>query len=252
MVMSLIEWLQRDFGVDLDTADIQDGAALAAALCRALVAAGMDYGEQRHILLQASDRHCDLAFGNACLVQVERLDAFRAHRATFVDRPVRKCHSGVSKNKQWEAGAEYAELRFVAARTVDEDLLDAVDDMCRRMAGEGYVELRDDVVLDLRQGLGYYRPGEDPVRRRHTVRWLRGQNALHFWVDAMLNGREPLIRAAGGAQGCWKTAASLFVDRQGRTFTNERLEHGILRNEEQRQWLLSVIPRTPRVDRLIR
>lgn len=117
--------------------------------------------------------------------------------------------------------------------------------MCRLMAAEGYVELRDDVVRDLRQGLGYYRPGEDTVRRRRTVRWLRGQNALHFWIAAMLGGRDPLIRVADGAPGCWVTAANLFVDRKNSAFVYSRLEHGILRNEIQRRWLLSVIPRSP-------
>lgn len=249
--MSLIEWLQKSYGIDIDADGILEGEALAAALYRRLVAAGMDYGEQRHLLLQASDRCCDPCFGTACLDQVERINAFLARRATYDDRPVRNCHSGVTKNKQWAAGAEYAELRFVAARKVDEDSVAAVEGMNRQLVAAGYIEAVDYVVRDLRQGLGYLLPGEDPVRRRRTVRWLRGLNALHFWVEAMLGGREPLIRAAGGAQGCWKTAADLFLDKEGHALTNQRLEHGLLRNEEQRRQLLSLIPRTPKVTALI-
>ena len=244
--MYLIDWLKRDYDIELDVSCFQDGAALATELCRALVDTGRDYAEQRHILLQSTDRHPDLAFGTVCLDQIDRIDAFRRRRAGIDDKPVRKCHSGVSKNKQWNAGAEYADMRFVAVREVNGDSAAAVEEMIRRMVAEGCIEARDDVVRDLRQGLGFILPGEDPVRRRRTVRWLRGLNALHFWVEAMLNGREPLIRPAGGAQGCWKTAASLFVDKDGRALTNQRLEHGILRNEEQRRWLLNVIPRTPR------
>lgn len=243
--MSLTEWLKTAYGVDFLPGGGLHGGPLAEAFCRALEEAGLDYGTQRAALVEAADRRHDLAFGNACLDHAEAIDAYLARRAALVDREVRKCRSGVVKNKEWAAGAEYAELRFAAARPPDGDLLDAVDDMCRRLAGEGYVELRDDVVRDLRQGLGYYRPGEDPVRRRHTVRWLRGQNALLCWIAVMLGGRDPLIRVAGGAPGCWVTAASLFVDRQGRAFTYARLEHGVLRNELQERWLLSLIPRSP-------
>ena len=245
-IMLLIDWLKRDCGIHLDAATFRDGAVLAAALCQSLVDAGKDYGEQRHILLQATEHHCDLAFGNACLDQVDRLDTFLRRRAAYDDRPVRNCHSGVSKNKGWQAGAVYADLRFAAARAVDDDSAAAVEEMVLRLVAESYVEQHGDVARDLRQGLGYLLPGEDPVRRRRTARWLRGQNALHFWVAAMLGGREPLVRVADGAPGCWVTAASLFVDRQGRAFTYSRLEHGILRSEEQQRWLLSIIPRTPR------
>ena len=244
--MLLTDWLKHDYGIDIDADGILEGEALASALYRRLVSAGMDYGEQRHLLLQASDRCCDPCFGTACLDQVERIDAFLARRATFDDRPVRNCHSGVTKNKLWAAGAEYAELRFVAARKVDEDSVAAVEEMIRQLVAEGYLEAEEYVVRDLRQGLGYLLPSEDPVRRRRTVRWLRGLNALHFWVEAILSGREPLVRAAGGAQGCWKTAASLFLDKEGHALTNQRIEHGLLRNEEQRRQLLSVIPLTPR------
>lgn len=246
MVMSLKEWLKADYGVDFHADPGMGGDAQAAALFRTLEAAGLDYGLQRAILLEAGDRHQVLSFGTACLDRVDAIDAYLARRAATAEKEVRRCHPRVSKNKDWAAGAEYADLRFAAARTVDEDSVAVVEEMVRRLAAEGYVELHPDVVRDLRQGLGYYRAGEDPVRRRHTVRWLRGLNALHFWIDALLGGREPLIRVADGAPGCWVTAASLFVDVHGCALTNQRLEHGILRNDLQRQWLLSIIPRTPR------
>lgn len=246
MSMLLTEWLKTVYGLTFSPCDGLRGGPLAEALCRTMEDAGFDYGMQRAVLFDAADRQHDLSFSNACLDHAEAIDAYHARRAALVNREVRKCRSGVVKNKDWAAGAEYAELRFAAARTISDDLLDAVDDMCRRMAAEGYVEVQSDVVRDLRQGLGYYRQGEDPVRRRHTVRWLRGQNALHCWIAAMLGGREPLIRVADGAPGCWVTAANLFVDRQGRAFTNERLEHGVVRNKEQERWLSSLVPRSPK------
>ena len=119
-IMLLIDWLKRDCGIHLDAATFQDGAVLAAALCQSLV-------------LQATERHCDLAFGNACLDQVDRLDTFLRRRAAYDDRPVRNCHSGVSKNKGWQAGAVYADLRFAAARAVDDDSAAAVEEMVLRL-----------------------------------------------------------------------------------------------------------------------
>lgn len=243
--MALIESIKRYCGIDLDAEAYPGGAEQAAALYRALVAAGCDYGEQRHLLLTAFDHHADVAFGEGCLDLVARIDSLAARRAAVTDREVAKRHSGVVKNKDWGAGEAYATLRFAPARSVSAELLDAVDDMVARLAEANYVEAAADLVRDLRQGLGYYRPGEDPLRRRRTVRWLKGQNALHFWVAAMLGGREPLIRVADGAPGCWVTAASLFIDRQGRAFTYSRLEHGVLRNTAQQQWLRATIPLTP-------
>lgn len=243
--MSLKEWMNAEYGMSVDLAGVSEGAPLAQALYRALVSAGADYSTQKRILYDASGHFHDLSFGSACLDLVADIEAFERRRGEVRIAPLRKCHSGVSKNKDWAPGAEYAELRFAAARPVADDLLDAVDDMVRRLIGEGYVESRSEVLRDLRQGLGYYRPDEDVVRRRRTVKWLRGQNALHCWIVAMLSGRSPLIRVGDGAPGCWVTAASLFVDRHGRAFTNERLEHGILRNALQRQWLESIVPKSP-------
>jgi len=59
------------------------------------------------------------------------------------------------------------------------------------------------------------------------------------------------IRVADGAPGCWVTAANLFIDRQGRALTYSRLEHGVLRSEEQQKWLRSLIPYTPNTAVLI-
>jgi len=249
--MSLIENIMKYCGVEVDAAPGTRGDALAEAFFRALVDAGKDYGEQRHLLLVAADHVFDLDFGTACLQRVERLDAFRKRREALVDREVAKRHSGVVKNKDWAVGEAYASLRFAAAREVTAELVDAVEGMVGMLVEGGYVEPRADLVRDLRQGLGYYRPGEDPFRLRRTVRWLKGQNALHFWVAAMLGGREPLIRVAEGDSGCWVTAANLFIDRQGRALTYSRLEHGVLRSEEQQKWLRSLIPYTPNTAVLI-
>lgn len=242
--MELSDWLKQRCGLDIQDAG-EGGAALAAALYALLVAAGYDYAQQKELLLEAADRRHDLAFGNACLDRIADIQAFERRRAAMQVKKVVKCHSGVAKNKQWGTGAEYAELRFCAARPVDDDTCDLVDDMLRALAAAGYLETRADLLADLRQGLGYYRSSEDPCRPRRTVRWLRGQNLLHAWIAAMLGGRSPLIRVGEGAAGCWVTAASLFVDRQGKAFTYSRLEHGVVRNEEQLRWLRRIIPAPP-------
>ena len=177
--------------------------------------------------------------------QVRKLigQAFERRRNDLHIVPVRKCHSGIPKNKLRKPGAEYAELRFAAARPPADDLLDAVDDMLKRLISEGYVESRPDVMRDLRQGLGYYRPGEDVMRRRRTVKWLRHQNVLRHWIAAMLSGRSPLIRDGDGAPGCWVTAASLFVDAKGQAYTHKNLNHVTLTNSLQRQWLETIVPK---------
>ena len=241
----LVESIKRYCGIELEAVPDQDGCALAEAFYRALVEQGKDYAEQRHLLLVACDHVFDTDFGNACLDRVARIDAFRQRRAEVVDREVAKRYSGVPKNKDWAAGEAYANLRFAPARTVTEHLILAVEDMIGLLVQENYLEPHGDLLRDLRQGLGYYRPDEDPLRRRRTARWLKGQNALHVWVAAMLGGREPLIRVADGAPGCWVTAASLFIDRQGRAFTYSRLEHGRLSNEKQEAWLRGIIPLSP-------
>lgn len=241
--MSLTEWIKADYGILLDFPDDLRGEPRAHALYRALVDANLDYGTQKALLAAASDRVHDKDFGIACLDLIGEIEAFERRRHSLRVAPLRKCHSGVPKKKERQPGAEYAELRFAAARRVDGDLLDAVDDMLRRLLSEGYVESRPDVLRDLRQGLGYYRPGEDPLRQRRTVKWLRNQNVLRCWIELMLAGRCPLIRDGDGASGCWVTAASLFVDRKGNAFTHKNLNHGILKNSTQRQWLEKIIPR---------
>ena len=130
MVMSLKEWLKSDYGVDFHADPGMGGDAQAAALFSTLEAAGLDYGLQRAILLEAGDRHQVLSFGTACLDRVDAIDAYLARRAATAEKEVRRCHSRVSKNKDWAAGAEYADLRFAAARTV-----------CH--AHEGRVQVRD-------------------------------------------------------------------------------------------------------------
>ncbi|MBR1550179.1 MAG: hypothetical protein IJ634_06020 [Bacteroidales bacterium] len=241
----MIESIKRYCDVDLGAQPYQDGSALAEAFYRALVAQGKDYAEQRHLLIRAVDHVNELDFGNACLDRVARIDDFRQRRAAVVDHEVAKRNSGVPKNKDWATGEAYATLRFAPAREVCDELCDAVEDMVALMVKENYLEAAADLPRDLRQGLGYYRPGEDPLRRRRTARWLKGQNVLHCWIAAMLGGRDPLIRVAPGAPGCWVTAASLFIDRQGKAFTYSRLEHGTLKNQTLKNWLHTTIPQVP-------
>lgn len=242
--MELREWLKRRCGLDLE-ADGEGGATLAGRLQALLEAAGYDYGEQKELLLEAADRRHELAFGNACLDRIAAIEAYEERRRGVRVKRMVKCRSGVAKNKQWAMGAEVAELRFCAARRVDGEMCDLVDDMVELMVREGYVEGREGVVCDLRQGFGYYREGEDPCRVRRTVRWLRGQNLLHVWLVLLLGGRSPLVRVGEGGAGCWVTAASLFIDRHGKAFTYSRLEHGEVRNEEQLRWLRQTVPVAP-------
>ena len=144
-----------------------------------------------------------------------------------------------------------ARLRFVAAWPIKNGLrnevFDIVDDMLLRMASAGYIDSSSDALLDLRQGLGYYRPGEDYVRLRAPVRWLRGQNALHWWLCALLgdHGAAPLIRVPVGGPGRWVTAASIFADRNGGAYVYSQLEHGRPSNDTQRSWLDATVPLHP-------
>ena len=84
---------------------------------------------------------------------------------------------------------------------------------------------------------------EDPARLRRPVRWLRRQNALHYWVDLLTLGDDPLCGVADPTGGKWVTAASLFSDAAGRAFSNQQLEHGIVASDTQRRWLENVVPR---------
>lgn len=242
--MKLDEWLHTRYGLALGGFDTADGAALEQRLYRAMVEAGFGYMLQREVLYEASGRHADLLFGQACLDRIDAIARFEDRRRAVSVRKTRQCHSGVSKNKDWAPGAETAELRFQAARTLDGDLMDAIDDMVMRLVDRGYLEARPDIARDLRQGLGYYRPTEDPVRPRRTAKWLKGQNALHCWVAALLAPPDPLCRVGEGALGCWVTAASIFIDRHGRAFTYDRLEHGVMRNTDELGWLVRSIPRS--------
>lgn len=240
--MTFAEWIVQRLGSD--TEPLRGGGAdLAAALSDVLVERGYDYGQQKELLYEATGLLHDLDFGNACLDRIAAIEAYEQRRAAVRVKTLVKCRSGVMKNKQWGAGAEYASLRFAAARPVDETLCDLVDDMLKRLVADGYLEVRQDLVRDLRQGLGYYRDGEDVFRPRRTARWLRGQNVLHVWVVLMKGGRDPLIRVERSGAGCWEIAASLFVDRMGKAFTNSRLEHGKVESEEELRYLRSLVPR---------
>ena len=243
--MSLVESIKECLGVDFGDLDGQGGGVLAERYFRVLADQNLAFEEQRSNLLRATYRIHDLDFVRACLDRIDQIDAVVKRRAAVEDKPVRKCRSGVAKNKDWPPRALYADLRFEAARTKSPELLDAIDDMLKRLAAEGYFESYDGVVRDLRQGLGYYRPGEDVLRRRRTVRWLRRNNTLHVWIYAMVGGRHPLIRPQSRANGCWKTAASMFVDEKGCAYTYGRLEHGILKNAEQERWLHALVPKPP-------
>lgn len=243
--MRLTEWLQSKHGLRLEAPGGVAGEALEQRLYQAMVEAGCDYALQKEILFAVSGIHPDLAFGQACLDRIEAIGRFEERRRGLAVKNTRRCHSGVVKNKDWAPGADLAEQRFQAARTPQSDLLDAIDDMVLRLVERGYLEARPDIVRDLRQGLGYFRPGEDLFRQRRTAKWLKGQNALHCWVDDLLADPDPLCRVGEGAPGRWVTAASIFIDRNGRAFTYARLEHGRMSDDLERKWLKNSIPLSP-------
>ena len=253
--MSLAEWLMESHGVDFDPtgADSLQPSLMAQRLYDALVEAGKDYSEQKAILRQSCLHHCHYAFANACIDIIGEIDSMLQRLEGVPLEPVvEKRYSGVRRNKSWPAGKVYAEYRFSAARPLQAEVIDSVDDMVCRMARDGYLEPRPELITDLRQGLGYYLPTEDPLRRRRTVKWLRGQNLLHCYVSYLLGGADPLVRLAPGSPGCWIVAASLFIDRNGCAFTNQRLEHGTVSDANQLQTLRAFIPRTPMASHALR
>lgn len=242
----LKEWLLQ-YGLKLDTPADMTGEGLVDALSRCLTAAHFDFDEQKNILLQAPDYYCDTAFFEACISKVKLIERLQDERRAVLERHLARCRNGVSARRVPVPASEVARLRFVAAWPLKGEVFDIVDDMLLTMARAGYIESTPEALRDLRQGLGYYRPAEDTVRLRAPVRWLRKQNALHWWISGLLGKRNgsPLIREAEGGAGCWVTAASLFADADGHAYTYDQLEHGRPSSDTQRQWLDSTIPLHP-------
>lgn len=241
--MSLNEWLINQFGISLMDCGGIAGAQLADAMCHALGEKGVDYGRQADALLEACNLYTDVEFGEECMLLVERLERLQRHRRDALERNKAQCQNGGAGRREWPVAGEVAMMRFRPLRETDDMMANIVDDMLRKLVAAGYIESNAEALRDLRQGLGYYRSGEDPFRMRRPVRWLQGQNTLHYWLCLLLEGERPLIGVVSNTKGRWVTAASLFTDSKGRAFTSDRLEHGKVSRREERQLLESTVPR---------
>ena len=240
----LEQWLIERFGVSLDGSAV-GGPALADAFGDALGAAGFDYDAQVGALLECAARGDDMAFAEACLDRAERIERLQQRRREALLRHRARCQSRGGEKRTYPPADTVAPLRFSPLWPATDEVADIVHDMLRRLVAEGYLPPDEAALRDLRQGLGYYRRGEDPWRLRRPVRWLGGMKALHFWIDLLATGDHPLIGIAPGAPPKWVTAASLFTDRQGRAVTNRRIEHGEVSSPGERQRIERTVPRPP-------
>ena len=241
----LRDWLIAQ-GLTFDFSDNMSGEELVNSLSRSLTAANFDFDEQRNILLQAPDHYFDAEFLDACIARAEYIGRLQNKRSALLERKLSECKNGVSRKRVRMPAAEVARLRFTAARPLRDEVFDIVDDMLLKMVRNNYIEPSPDALLDLRQGFGYYRPNEDPVRLRAPVRWRSSKNALHWWISALMGARNncPLMKVEEGGAGCWVTAASIFADAEGNAYTNEQLEHGRPTSQTLRDWLDSTVPLT--------
>lgn len=245
--MTLRDWLIQRYNLTLDTTGDISGEALVTALCRMLAAAGFDFDSQKSVLLEAPSIYCDTDFLEACINQVNRIERLQSERCAALERHLARCHNGGGKRRARIPAAEAAVYRFAPTWPLTNESADIVEDMLTLMADAGYIEPSADALRDLRQGFGYYRPGEDSGRLRRPVRWLGKQNALHYWICALLGDHDtlPLITVTEGGAGRWVTAASIFLDRRGNAFTYDQLEHGNPSDSRQREWLDSTVPLRP-------
>lgn len=243
------KWLLQQHGITLDTAVGMSGDEIVDSLCHALAAAGFNFDDQKSVLLEAPDVYCDADFLRACVERVKLIERLQDERREALMRHLSRCRNGVAGRHAQPPAAEVAIHRFVPCWPLTDETFSIVDDMLWRMADAGYIETNADVLRHLRQGFGYYRPSEDPFAVRRPVRWLRGQNALHWWLCGLLGdrGANPLITVSEGGVGRWITAASIFADSNGHAYTNAQLEHGRPASDDQRRWLDSVIPLRPSI-----
>lgn len=244
--MMLSQWLIERFGVDLGVDAAVGGESLADAFGASLGAAGFDLDSQVAALLECAGRGDDVDFAEACLLRAERIERLQQRRREALLRHRARCQSGVAEKPSYPPAAEVAALRFSPLWDATDEHAAIVDDMLRRLVAEGYLQPDADALRDLRQGLGYYRRGEDPWRLRRPVRWLGGMNALHLLVHLLTNGPHPLVGTAPGAPQKWVTAASLFTDSNGLALTNQRIHHGIVSPAERRR-IERCVPRPPAV-----
>lgn len=247
----LTQWLIDEFGVVFAPADGgPKGVPLADAMLQALVDAGLDYDRQRAVLHAAPTVLHDHRFGRRCLELCDEIGAFQRLLAATpapaaAARTTARRHSAVIARDRRPPAKPFAELRFVASRPAADDVCTVVSDFCRRLVAEGYVRQRPDAERDLRQGLGYYRRGEDPLRQRQTLVWLHRQNELRHLFIRLLDDPAPLCLEPDSPDGRWQVCADLFCDRDGRRLYNNNLDHGELHDERRRRRLDALVPRLP-------
>ena len=244
--MSLRQWLIKEYAIDLHVDDAVGGAALADALAHALERADLPLDEQRELLLAVPAHTGSLDLCEACMLRAERIEALQARRREALLRWQAQCQNGVAKKRSREPAADVALYRFRPLWDETDESADIVDDMLRRMAAEGCLLLADGSLRDLRQGLGYCRRGEDPHRLRRPVRWLRGENVLHEWVQLLTERDDALCGVVDSSKGKWITAASLLCHANGTAYKNTQIHHGEVK-PEVRRWLDSLVPHAPKI-----
>ena len=244
--MSLRQWLINDYAIDLHVDDAVGGAALADALACAMEHADLSLDEQRELLLAVPAHTGSLDLCEACMLRAERIENLQARRREHLLRWQAQCQNGVSKKRSREPAAEVALYRFNPLWDETDETADIVDDMLLRMASEGCLLLVDGALRDLRQGLGYYRRGEDTHRLRRPVRWLRGENVLHVWVQLLTERDDAMCGVVDSSKGKWITAASLLCHADGSGYKNSQIHHGEVK-PEVRRWLEGLVPHAPKI-----
>ncbi len=242
----LKEWILKECGVDLSDV-AADGVGLADAFAHALDAAGFSIDEQLPLILEATLQGGGTDFVEACLDRIERIETLQRRRAEALARFNAHCQNGGGRQRTAAPAADVAIHRFMALWPVTDEHADVVDDMLRRLADEGFLLLDDGALRDLRQGLGYYRRGEDTLRLRRPVRWLDGKNTLHYWVCQLTRRVDPLCGCTGAVDRKWLIAASLFADRDGHAYRKEQIQHGEVSSPARRRWLDDVVPMRPAI-----
>ena len=243
----LNDWLIERYGIDLGARAACGGAALADALADALGAAGFVVDEQAPLLVEASRHAPDVDFAEACLDRARRIIALQDARRDVMARFAAKCQNGVPRKGSPPPPTGPVVKRFLPLWPLTDQSADIVNDMLVRLAAEGYLPHAADALRDLRQGLGYYRRGEDPWRERRPVVWLGGLNALHHWILLLLDDDHRLVAPPKGDRYKWDTAAALLLDRDGHPLTAARIHHGVVTPDEQQRLSRCVPLPTPAV-----
>ena len=244
--MSLIDWLLGDHKKPFEPEENLSGEEVAASFFKTLTNRAIPFDDQIPIIFDAANSYPDIAFCQQCMDHIQKILNYQKQRNKLQHEYNAKCVSGGFRKSVRTPAVDTVHLRFAAQWKPVDDFIPAIEDMLGEMAKSGYIESSREAITDLRQGFGYYRKDEDTCRPRSPVRWLRAQNALHYWMCLLLDKKHnpyPIIGVPPGNPGCWVTTAAIFSDRNGNAFTYDRLEHGRLTDTEQIKFLTRNVPR---------